>query len=592
MPPPNTPSRASFLLVEECFAREDAGFLDALRQFEVPQVLAAFADRWKADVRPWARMQLLDYLNYPLDCPGHQPLVKRLFKHAEARKDDELVAAFLVAFDVSIRRKRKQQWRWNRDTRSATIEERLVTPRDVIPRDVRSSTKDSKSGQRVVVSTKGYRVRAGRIFTHRTRHYLRRRAWRYFRWLGYSRPADFPRVVVPALRRYHDAHLAVGENILDSWVLLNVCYRDCAALEFHSVHIRLKEGHTLAELRATPRFPASWSTPEAALLLLGLVAQAPAQLVRMWAMELFRSVRPTLELDLPAEALLGLLDHADERVQQFGAELFAAHPGLDKLPLATWLRLLGTGNLGALAIVTDAFAKHVSSERLTLEQCLQLACAKPVPVARLGQRLLVGRTLGPGDYPVLAGLASARCPAVAGELATWALALVGARERYDVGTVCRFFDSLSEETRAAAWTWLLSGSVGYDDPVLWSRLAETPFDDLRLKLIDHLALRVKTPRLSADQLSPVWCAVLLGVHRGGRQKLKAVREIAEAIARTPASAAQLLPIMSVAVRSVRGPEMRAGLAAVMILLNQRPELAAAVRALLPELKFELGEVAA
>jgi hypothetical protein len=177
-------------------------------------------------------------------------------------------------------------------------------------------------------------------------------------------------------------------------------------------------------------------------------------------------------------------------------------------------------------------------------------------------------------------------------LATWALALLGARERYDVGTVSRFFDSLGEETRAAAWTWLLSGSVGYDDPVLWSRLAETPFDDLRLKLIDHLALRVKTPRLSADQLSPVWCAVLLGVHRGGRQKLKAVREIAEAIARTPASAAQLLPIMAVAVRSVRGPEMRAGLAAVMILLNQRPELAAAVRALLPELKFELGEVAA
>jgi len=53
-----------------------------------------------------------------------------------------------------------------------------------------------------------------------------------------------------------------------------------------------------------------------------------------------------------------------------------------------------------------------------------------------------------------------------------------------------------------------------------------------------------------------------------------------------------VPVMAVAVRSVRGPEMRVGLAAVMTLLEQRPELAAAVRTQLPELHFELGEVAA
>ena len=128
--------------------------------------------------------------------------------------------------------------------------------------------------------------------------------------------------------------------------------------------------------------------------------------------------------------------------------------------------------------------------------------------------------------------------------------------------------------------------------MLWSRLAETPFDDQRLKLIDHLALRVKMPSLSADQLAPVWCAVLLGVHRGGRQKLKAVREIADAIVRAPGSVAQLLPVLVVAVRSVRGPEMRAGLAAVMTLVAARPELAPAVRARLPELQFQGGEVAA
>jgi hypothetical protein len=79
--------------------------------------------------------------------------------------------------------------------------------------------------------------------------------------------------------------------------------------------------------------------------------------------------------------------------------------------------------------------------------------------------------------------------------------------------------------------------------------------------------------------------VLLGVHRGGRQKVKAVRQLADAIAAEPARAAALLPVLAVAIRSVRGPEMRAGLAAVMSLVAQRPELSGAVREKLPELNF-------
>lgn len=594
MPPPSSSSRGSFLLVEECFVQGDAKFLEALRNFHVPEVLAAFAERWKKDPRPWARAQLLAYLDQPLDSQGHQPLVKRLFKDAEARRDDELMAAFLVAFDVMVRRERRRSWQWDRATRTSSEIEYLATPRNTLPGAPSTSTTEPKTGKTVVAFKPLSAYRSGLLFTHRTRYYLRRRAWRYFRWLGYARPTDYPRVIAVALQRYRDVHLARGENILDSWALLNICYRDCDALEFDPVHIRLKDGRTLAELKAAPRFPTSWATPEALRLLLSLVSQARAHLVRMWAMELFQRVHQTVEIDLSADELLGLLDHDDERVQQFGAELFTAKTGLEKLPVATWLRLLSTKNLTALATLSAAFTRHVSGERLTLEQCLDLACAKPVPVARLGQGYLFVRTLASSDFPALARLAEARCPAAAGELTEWALNLLGTRERYDVTAICRFFDSLCEETRSAAWAWLLSlsGSAGYNDPVLWSRLAETPFEDLRLKLIDQLALRAKTPELSADQLAPVWCAVLLGVHRGGRQKLKAVREIAEAVARRPESASQLLPVLVVAVRSVRGPEMRAGLAAVMTLLEARPELVAAVRAGLPELQFQLGEVAA
>jgi hypothetical protein len=580
------------LLVEDCFASQDSGFLAALRGISSSKLLAAFADRWKKDPRPWARQQIFAYLDLPLNSPGHHPLVKRLFKQAEESRDLELMGAFLVAFDALVRRVRAQNWRWDRALRESFSDEYLAVPRDVIPRDNQTQkvhTYDYRTRKTVTTEVPCRIPRHGHLYTYRTRYYLRRRAWRFFRWLGYARPAEFPSAIAPALQRYRDEDLAKGENILDSWSLLNICFRGSPALIFTPGHIQLADGHALAELKAAPRFPHAWETPEAARVVHGLIVRARAQLVRMWAMEMFRRVGATLELT--AEELLALLDHPDEGVQQFGAELFQTHGGLGKLPVTTWLELLRTKNLTALASLCDAFEKHVSSERLTFAQVLELACAQPAPVARLGFRLLQARSITAAERPALGALAGARCRMVAGEIAAWAFSRLGTAESYEIEAVSRFFDSLLGEIRAAAWAWLVAeNSPGYRDAALWSRLAESPFEDLRLKLIDHLALRTRRPE--ADQLAPVWGAVLLGVHRGGRQKAKAVRQLADAIAAEPARAEALLPVLAVAIRSVRGPEMRAGLAAVMSLVAERPELAAEVRKQLPELHFHAEDVAA
>jgi hypothetical protein len=126
--------------------------------------------------------------------------------------------------------------------------------------------------------------------------------------------------------------------------------------------------------------------------------------------------------------------------------------------------------------------------------------------------------------------------------------------------------------------------------VLWSRLAETPHDDLRLRVIDFLQTQTQLPGADADKLENIWRAVLLGVHRGGRQKAKAVQQVAHAIVANPTQVENLLPVLAVAVRSVRGPEARAGLAAVVGLVTAQPQLAEAVQRHLPEMKFP--EVAA
>ena len=54
---------------------------------------------------------------------------------------------------------------------------------------------------------------------------------------------------------------------------------------------------------------------------------------------------------------------------------------------------------------------------------------------------------------------------------------------------------------------------------------------------------------------------------------------------TVVEAAVLLPILSVALRSVRGPEWRAGLAGVVQLVGRRPELESVVNASFPELRL-------
>ena len=73
-----------WLVLEEKLERGDPSFVDDLRSFYDAEALASFAARWYADKRPASRRLLLEYLDRPLNAFRHEPLVKRLFKQAEA----------------------------------------------------------------------------------------------------------------------------------------------------------------------------------------------------------------------------------------------------------------------------------------------------------------------------------------------------------------------------------------------------------------------------------------------------------------------------------------------------------------------------
>ena len=591
MPTGPKESQISTVLVDECFATQDDQFIDRVRMVSSLKYLAALADRWKRDPRPWAREQIFKYLALPLDRPGHHPVVKRLFKHAEASRDHELMAAFLVAFDRLVRRQRRFRYEYDFQTRQAQHQEELFAPRDQILAAAKDHVAiNPQTGERITVSGTLRVPKHGRLFSYKTRGYLRRRVCRYFRRLGFQRPAEYCGAAASALKLYRDADVARGENILDSWSLAHLAFRHSPVLKFTRTRVEVADGHSLGDLAAAPEFTDHWKKPEAAPVLLDLVAKADSRLVRVWTIQLLKCDHASVLRTISAEQVLAFLDHANEEVQEFGASLLETNTGIDSWPISTWLQLLDTRSVTALATICATMARRVSPERFSFEQCITLTCARATPVARLGLTWLTGRpAIGSQDRSALARLADVQCQAVGVEVAHYALSVLGAPQAYRLENVSPFFDSLNSQVRRGALEWLLPHAPGHDDAALWSRLLETPYDDVRIRLVAELNKRThKTaapPALERQDLSMVWTMVLLGVHRGGRAKLTALRQISQAIAERPDRAEQLVPVLAVAIRSVRPPEARAGLAAILSAVAARPDLEAMLERCIPELRL-------
>src|SRR5262249_16622509 len=147
--------------------------------------------------------------------------------------------------------------------------------------------------------------------------------------------------------------------------------------------------------------------------------------------------------------------------------------------------------------------------------------------------------------------------------------------------VLEFLDSRHADVRAAGWDWLQAEPRARDDVDLWRKLLESPYDDVRLNLVAELerrasgalnARRLDDACLDDELVRFLWASVLLNIHRGGRRKPTALGQVVRRLLREPHEWRELLPIVAVALRSLRGPEWRAGLAAVVQLAEPREEI--------------------
>lgn len=567
-------------MAEELLERGDAAFVNELRGISDAEKLGAFAARWYADKRPQARALMHEYLAKPLNAFRHEALVKRLFKLAEAAGDDEVLGSFLVAFDRCVSRVRSKRHRYDWNTRESWSEESITMPRGTtLPKDARALSYRSLPSARL------------RLFSVHTRYHLRRRSWRYFRRLGKEHPDRYIKAMTGVLAKYSDDDVQDGLALLDRWGLMHILFRGSPAVVPQANGWQLAVGFTLADLTPAPSFEPLWLASAAPLL--ELLTSARCRTVRQWTIQMLRKHHPGALQRLPLAQLLAMIGHEDAEIAQLAIEALRGSPELGLLSPEQWLALLETANPQILEVLCELAVQRLDAGSISLEQAVKLASSRPLPVARLGLRWLQARQPASAEEcERLLSLAEAEAEPVRSEAIRWLRDVLSASPAFQARWILDLLDSRHADVRREAWTWFLAEPRGRDDVSLWQRLLESPYDDIRLPLVAYLeagASQREVANIDRSQFDPelirfLWAAVLLNIHRGGRTKPQVVGQIVQRLQRRPAEAPQLLPILAVALRSVRGPEFRAGLTGVVRLVEASPSLVAEVRTIFPELE--------
>lgn len=432
-----------------------------------------------------------------------------------------------------------------------------------------------------------------RLFSVPTRQYLRRRAWRYFRRLGKTQPERYVAAISGPLALYQDADVASGLALIDNWGLIHALFHHSPVLVSEPRGWKLAKDRSLSELEPAPIYPELWRSQPRALF--DLMVRARCRPVRQWAVRMLRRDFAGVRATIGIEEVLGLLSHEDSEVIAFAVEWLRGAEDLSSVPPERWLAIAESASPGAVEIVAEIMRRQIAPERLPLEAAARLAMIRPLPIARLGLDWLRSRNPASHDERLgLLALLEAECEPLRPEILAWLRHTLASAPELHAEWLLDFLDSRHPDARAEGMAWFREEAPAREDIGLWQRLMESPYDDVRFALTAELDARLKRANGRADDpadaLNPeslrlLWASVLLNVHRGSRVKPAVIEQIARRLGRRPDEADKLLPILAVGLRSLRAPERRAALAAVVRLVETRPESEPIVRAALPELQW-------
>jgi hypothetical protein len=351
-------------------------------------------------------------------------------------------------------------------------------------------------------------------------------------------------------------------------------------------------GRSLAELQPAPIHEDQWLARP--LVLIDLLKGGRCRPVRQWAIFLVRRHAEKVLHGLAPDELFALLAHHDPAVVGLAVEVIRAGGGLAAFDVERLLDLLQTPNPETMEILSSLLTDCVGAERVTLAQAVRLAGSRPLPLARLGFAWLRDKSpASEADCQDLLRLVEARSEPLRPEMVRWLRGALTGSPHFRSEWALEFLDSKHADVRLEGWAWLREEQRIRDDVSIWQKLLESPYDDVRLRLVADLEERVRrgtaggleNGALDDELLRFLWASVLLNIQRGHRSKPLVVAQLVRRLHKRPAEAANLLPILAVALRSLRGPEWRAGLVGVVQLVERRAELAPAVGQAFPELTW-------
>lgn len=588
--------KGSWLLAEELFEAGDSRFVDEIVRIDEAERLGAFAKKWYGDHRIEARQLLKEYLLRPLAHFRHEALVKRLFKLASAAGDDEVMGWFMVTLDRTVRREVITKHRYSWRTREQWTEQ-IVR---IVPNTELGKQRDPRQTPQFRVLTPEQRERVDRwrdnvrLFSVDTRNYLRRRVWRYFRETGKKEPQRYVQSIARALPLYTNSDFPDGLALIDHWSLMHILFHDSPVLEARASGWVLRPSASLSDLRPAAAFQSQWiATPDALLTVLN---QTKARPVKQWCLRLLRDHCSEFMQSLPLATVLEWLGDEDVELAEFAAELLKTSEGIEKLPPDDWYRLLKNSNADALPKLCELAAKCLSADSLSMDQLLSLAVSKTSAIVQLSLTWLRQRKLSDEERAKSLVLIDAQCEAHRESLLEWMVATLRGGAGDHAGRLLELLDAGREDVRKAAWIWFVEDESLRQNVQLWQQLMESPYGDVRLGLVEQLRRNelpvsdvqrrvVGSEQLDASLLRVLWSSTLLQIDRGGKHKPSVVKALASRIERRPSECDALLPILSIAVRSVRAVEFRAGLAALVQLMESRPELSERIEKSFPELEL-------
>lgn len=609
----------SSLLLDELLDAGDVRVLPELLGSKAQKKLAHIAHKLLNEPRDFARSVLRGYVADGCDRPGHRVFVKTAFKHAEKNADAELMAWFAVSFDRLVNRRLVTESRWDWQSRSLVEEKFLREQSDLVKRLPRwRSAKDKRTytnpttGTKTVVArphipllpprTRWERNRTTNRwesiregggtegtdplrFTFSTRRYLQRRTWRFFRKFAKQSPGEYRKQVLKALPLFEDEHLATIEALLDGWFLLHVLYGKSAVLDRQPLGVVVADGQSLASLDFAPYCPDAWKDCERELFeLLVTAGSRPVRRFAAWALQ---TNHPEALQGMPVKQLATLLKSPHAEVQAVAARLLDTAKGMETLPISDWLELLQVPSPEVLIAICAAVKKHVLPSRLTLEQCISLACSKAAPVSELGLTWAKQRPpRSAADLELILKLRHAECVSTRKEAAEWLAQQLMIRDDAKPVFVRELLDARFVEVRAAAMTLMGKDRRFGDSVELWLAMSETPWTDVREHFLTQFEAREKS--FPAETLQRVWATTLLAPHRGNRARRQAARQVADRMISNKDERAQLVRLLGFTLRSVRATERRAALSQLVRAATADAELKALLATALPELRF-VGE---